>query len=132
MQRPTVRVTLMRIKDLRPGDVVNKDPEAMQGWFALTELRPLHDGSVSVVSPVMTLTFSGFPDDLVGMQVLVPLDFAAPPAQAQTAPAARPAAAAPPAAPARIAAPAAPPAAAPLPAAAAPAAPAASPAPAHA
>jgi hypothetical protein len=90
MQRPTVRVTLMRIKDLRPGDVVNKDPEAMQGWFALTELRPLHDGSVSVVSPVITLTFSGYPDDLVGMQVLVPLGVASPPGQAPSVPASQP------------------------------------------
>jgi hypothetical protein len=97
MQRPTVRVTKMRIKDLRPGDVVNKDPEAMQGWFALSELRPLHDGSVSVVSPVITLTFSGYPDDLVGVQVLVPMDFPSPPGQAPSAPAlpARPAATAP-------------------------------------
>ena len=82
MQRPTVRVTKMRIWDLRPGDVVNRDPEAMQGWFSLTELRPLHDGSVSVVSPVITLTFGGCPDDLVGVQVLVPMDFAALPARA--------------------------------------------------
>lgn len=87
MQRPTVRVTRMRIKDLRPGDVVNKDPEAMQGWFAVTELRPLHDGSVSVVAAVLTLTFSGYPDDLVGVQVLVPMDFTAPPAQAPATPA---------------------------------------------
>ena len=84
MQRPTVRVTRMRIKDLRPGDVVNKDPEAMHGWFAMTELRPLHDGTVSVVSPVITLTFSGYPDDLVGVQVLVPMDF--PTAPQPTAP----------------------------------------------
>ena len=82
MQRPTVRVTRMRIKDLRPGDVVNKDPEAMQGWFAMSDLRPLHDGSVSVVSPVITLTFSGYPDDLVGVQVLVPMDFPAAPVPA--------------------------------------------------
>lgn len=102
MQRPTVRVARMRIKDLRPGDVVNKDPEAMQGWFALTELRPLHDGSVSVVSPVIALTFSGYPDDLVGVQVLVPMDFHTPPGQA-------PSAAAPPARPAN-ATPAPPPA----------------------
>ncbi|MFN3215756.1 MAG: hypothetical protein ACE367_04610 [Acidimicrobiales bacterium] len=87
MQRPTVRVTRMRIKDLRPGDVVNKDPEAMQGWFAVTELRPLHDGSVSVVAKVITLTFSGYPDDLVGVQVLVPMDFPAPPVPAQSSPA---------------------------------------------
>jgi hypothetical protein len=103
----------MRIKDLRPGDVVNKDPEAMQGWFALSELRPLHDGSVSVVSPVITLTFSGYPDDLVGVQVLVPMDFPSPPGQA---PAAQATAAPPAAAPGAPTGPAPAPAAGPAPA----------------
>lgn len=92
MQRPTVRVTRMRIRDLRPGDVVNRDPESMQGWFAVTELRPLHDGTVSVVSRVITMTFSGHPDDLVGVQVLVPMEF---PEPAPTAAAPPPAATAP-------------------------------------
>ena len=74
MQRPTVRVTRMRIKDLRPGDVVNKDPDVTRGWFAVTEVRKLHDGTLSVVGKVAQLTFSGYPDDVAGVQVLVGMD----------------------------------------------------------
>lgn len=70
MNRTIVEVVKIRIRDIVPGDVVNKDPGATHGWFDVVELRRLHDGSVTVASRVAQLSFSGYPDDIVGLQVL--------------------------------------------------------------
>jgi hypothetical protein len=69
MERTTVHVALMRIVDLAIGDVVNRDPTAMSGWFAVDGIRRLPSGQLNVTNTSSRDSVMGADYDIVGVQV---------------------------------------------------------------
>ncbi|NNE75160.1 MAG: hypothetical protein HKN26_15955 [Acidimicrobiales bacterium] len=69
MQRTIVTVSKMRICDLAIGDVMNRDPDSMTGWFTIHEIRRLHNGDLNISSGSSGRGITGQDFDIVGVQV---------------------------------------------------------------
>ena len=69
MERNTVEVAMMRVADLRVGDVVNRDPSSGSGWFAIIELRQLPSGEINATGAEPRTGIMSSPYDIVGVQV---------------------------------------------------------------
>ncbi len=82
MSRNIIQVARMRMQDVLPGDVVNRDPESTGGWFLVGIIETLFDGKTQFSSSDRRLTLSGEPTDICGVQVLKPMDIPVPEAPA--------------------------------------------------
>ena len=69
MQRTIVKISKMRICDLVVGDVMNRDPDSMTGWFVVQGVRRLHNGDLNVSSESGGVGVTGRDFDIVGVQV---------------------------------------------------------------
>lgn len=69
MQRTIVQVMQVRMSDILPGDIVNKNHEDARGWFEVKELSHLHSGDVAVLAHTEKDSINGAPHDIVGVQV---------------------------------------------------------------
>ena len=69
MQRTIVQVVKMRMGDLVPGDVINKNPDEPRGWFLVYELQDLPNDGLAVLASTARNSINGAPDDIVGVQV---------------------------------------------------------------
>lgn len=69
MERKIVHVAMIRIVDIAVGDVMNRDPAAMSGWFVVDEIRRLPSGQLNVTSTSSRDSIMGSDHDIVGVQV---------------------------------------------------------------
>lgn len=69
MQRSIVQVMQVRMSDLHPGDIVNKNHGDARGWFEVRELQELPNGGVAVHAAQEKDSINGAPHDIVGVQL---------------------------------------------------------------
>ncbi len=69
MQRTIVQVMQVRIMDLRPGDIVNKNHADSRGWFKVIDIQELPNGDVSVIAERASDSMNSAPYDIVGVQL---------------------------------------------------------------
>lgn len=69
MQRTLVQVMQVRMTDLHPGDIVNKNHEDARGWFEVHEVQELPNGGIAVQASSEKDSINGGPYDIVGVQV---------------------------------------------------------------
>lgn len=69
MRRTTVEIVKMRIIDLKVGDVVNTNPEALRGWFLVADIRPLTHGGFQISDTREKNSLHGEDNDIVGVQI---------------------------------------------------------------
>ena len=69
MQRAAIQIVQMRLSDLRPGDIVNKNPNEPRGWFEVRELQPLPNNAIAVIAVHEKDSMNSAPHDLVGVQI---------------------------------------------------------------
>ena len=74
MKRNLIQVARIRMEEVLPGDVVNRVPDETRGWFIVAAVEPLFDGSLQVIDAKRHLAFSAGPLDIVGVQLLKPID----------------------------------------------------------
>ncbi len=70
MQRTIVQVMQVRMTDLRPGDVVNKNHADPRGWFKVVDIQELPNGDVSVIAERASDSMNSAPYDIVGVQLV--------------------------------------------------------------
>ena len=73
MPRWHVQVVQLRARDIRRGDVIAKDATRTDGWFRVSEVKHLPDGSFNLIDKGNERSFTAAPFDLVGLQTPVPL-----------------------------------------------------------
>lgn len=69
MHRTLVQVVKVRMSDLVPGDIINRNADESKGWFQVRELQPLPNGAVAVIAVYEKDSINSAPNDLVGLQV---------------------------------------------------------------
>lgn len=69
MVRTIIQVIQVRMSDVQPGDVVNKDYESASGWFVAKDTQELHSGDIAVLADSDKDSINGGPYDLVGIQI---------------------------------------------------------------
>ncbi len=74
MKRNLIQVARIRMEEVLPGDVVNRVPDETRGWFIVAAVEMLFDGSLQVIDAKRHLAFSAGPLDIVGVQLLKPID----------------------------------------------------------
>ncbi len=69
MQRTIVQVMQVRMSDVLPGDIINKNHDDPRGWFEAKELHELPNGGVAVIAHSDKDSINGGPYDIVGVQL---------------------------------------------------------------
>jgi len=69
MRRTIVQVISVRMRDLLPGDIINKNGDQARGWFRVKDLQPLPKGVIAVIAEDEQDSINSAGDDLVGLQV---------------------------------------------------------------
>ena len=69
MQRTLVQVMQVRMADLHPGDIVNKNHDDARGWFEVKQINDLPNGGIVVEAATEKDSINGGPYDIVGVQV---------------------------------------------------------------
>lgn len=70
MQRKMVQVMKVRMKDVHPGDVVNKNADDPRGWFSVVELQELPNDGIVLVAKTDRDSINGNIFDIVGVQII--------------------------------------------------------------
>ncbi|MGI9601394.1 MAG: hypothetical protein ACR2QE_05895 [Acidimicrobiales bacterium] len=76
MTRPAVQTVQIRIDDVQKGDVINRNVDNTDGWFEVDTIETLHDGRMAMADERHQNTITGFPLDLVAMQLVRQLSVA--------------------------------------------------------
>lgn len=74
MQRNLVQIARIRMEEVVPGDVVNRVPDDTRGWFIVAAVEALFDGTLQLIDAKRHLAFSASALDIVGVQLLKPID----------------------------------------------------------
>ncbi len=69
MVRTIIQVIQVRMNDVQPGDIVNKNADDAKGWFEVTDVQELHNGDVAILASTEKNSINGAPFDLVGIQI---------------------------------------------------------------
>lgn len=69
MQRTIIQVMQVRMSDVQPGDVVNKNHGDAKGWFEVREVEELHTKDILLHAYSEKNSINGAPNDIVGVQV---------------------------------------------------------------
>jgi hypothetical protein len=69
MQRSIIQVMQVRMSDIRPGDIINKNHTDPRGWFEVTELQELPNGDIFVIAATEKNSINGGSYDIVGVQL---------------------------------------------------------------
>ena len=67
-KRRFVKVARMRLADAEEGDIVNRHPEAEEGWFAVAKKHRLFNGDIQLSDTTADNTVSGKDFEIVGVQ----------------------------------------------------------------
>ena len=70
MQRKMVQVMRVRMKDVLPGDVVNKHADEPKGWITVIELQELPNNGIVLAAESDRDSINGEINDIVGVQVI--------------------------------------------------------------
>ncbi len=68
VKRRAIQVIKSRLEDIEVGDVVNRYPDAEQGWFTVDAISTLFNGHLQLADETEQLTVSGGHNDMVGVQ----------------------------------------------------------------
>ncbi|MDA3039492.1 MAG: hypothetical protein O3C27_08155 [Actinomycetota bacterium] len=74
MKRNLIQVARIRMEEVLPGDVVNRVPDDTRGWFIVAAIELLFDGTLQVTDSKRHAAFSAGPLDIVGVQLLKPIE----------------------------------------------------------
>lgn len=74
MKRNLVQIARLRMEEVVPGDVVNRNPDDNRGWFVAAVVETLFDGSLQISDATRTMSFSARPLDVIGVQLLKPIE----------------------------------------------------------
>ncbi len=69
MQRTIVQVMQVRMADVLPGDIVNKNHANPTGWFVVKELQDLPNNGIVLAADSDRDSINGMIYDMVGVQV---------------------------------------------------------------
>lgn len=70
MQRNMVQVIQVRMSDVLPGDVVNRNSEEARGWVEVIETQQLPNNGIVLVASSDRDSINGNHNDIVGVQVV--------------------------------------------------------------
>lgn len=68
MVRTIVQVIQVRMSDIQPGDIINKNADDPRGWFLVKDLQPLPSGDIAVLAETDRNSINGGAYDMVGVQ----------------------------------------------------------------
>lgn len=74
MVRTIVQVTQVRMRDVHPGDIINKNHDDSRGWFEVVDVQELHTGQYAIVADSADDSINGGPFDMVGVQIAKNVD----------------------------------------------------------
>jgi len=77
MVRNLVQVMKVRMMDVQPGDVINKNAEDARGWFLVDDIQQLPSGDYAVLAATDKNSINGSPYEIVGVQVVKTVEVAA-------------------------------------------------------
>jgi len=69
MQRVMVQVMQVRMRDVIPGDIVNKNLDDARGWFEVVELQELPNNGIVLAASSDRDSINGTLNDIVGVQI---------------------------------------------------------------
>lgn len=69
MQRTIVQVMTVRMADVLPGDIVNKNADRPIGWFEVVELQELPNNGIVLAAKSDRDSVNGTIYDMVGVQL---------------------------------------------------------------
>lgn len=69
MQRVMVQVMQVRMSDVVPGDIVNRNYNEARGWFKVLELQELPNGGIVLAADSDRDSVNGNINDIVGVQI---------------------------------------------------------------
>lgn len=70
MQRNMVQVMKVRMRDVLPGDVVNRNADEPRGWVEVVQVQELPNNAIVLVAPSERDSVNGNYNDIVGVQVI--------------------------------------------------------------
>lgn len=69
MVRNIVQVIKVRMRDVHPGDVINKNADDVRGWFLVKDIQELPSGDYAVIAESDKNSINGGAYDMVGVQI---------------------------------------------------------------
>ena len=69
MVRTIVQVIQVRMRDVHPGDVINKNGDDARGWFLVKDIQELPSGDIAVIAESDKNSINGGAYDMVGVQI---------------------------------------------------------------
>ena len=69
MRRTMVQVMKVRMKDVFPGDVVNRNADEPRGWVEVVEVQELPNNGIVLAANSDRESINGNINDIVGVQV---------------------------------------------------------------
>ncbi len=70
MQRKMVQVMKVRMRDVLPGDVVNKNADEPKGWVEVIQLQELPNNGIVLAAESDRDSINGNLNDVVGVQII--------------------------------------------------------------
>ncbi len=74
MQRNMVQVMKVRMRDVLPGDVVNRNAEEPRGWVEVLQIQELPNHGIVLVAESDRDSINGNQNDIVGVQIVKAVD----------------------------------------------------------
>jgi hypothetical protein len=59
----------VRMADIRPGNIINKNHDDPRGWFEVHQLQELPNGDIAVLAATEKNSINGGAHDIVGVQL---------------------------------------------------------------
>lgn len=69
-----VQVMKVRMRDVRPGDVVNRNADEARGWVDVVEIQELPNNGIVLAAHSDRDSINGNRNDIVGVQVVTAVD----------------------------------------------------------
>ncbi len=69
MQRKMVQVMKVRMRDVLPGDIVNRNADEARGWVEVLKLQELPNNGIVLIAESDRDSINGNINDIVGVQV---------------------------------------------------------------
>lgn len=70
MQRKMVQVMKVRMRDVFPGDVVNKNADDPKGWIDVIQIQELPNNGIVLAAESDRDSINGSLNDIVGVQII--------------------------------------------------------------
>ena len=70
MQRKMVQIMKVRMRDVLPGDVVNRNADEARGWVDVIQIQELPNKGIVLVAESDRDSINGNLNDIVGVQII--------------------------------------------------------------